>query len=249
MRATHLARQGTVSGPQRGLTQTMSLEERREAFDHAHLTWDGHRIQAGDDIVGKEPLKALMTHAGTDDLADALEKAEPCYIAWMAEHPGWQKAGLGGGGGAGGDWGNSKEAGELVLALAGTAVAGISAYIATDSLLRGIGSELNPKPCLEDVLEAYNQRLAYALGLDPSDGPLVTSMPRWSGLSGREHGRLSRLVRAGMATGLGLMVVSSLTALIVQAQGHASPPWAWPAFYSGAGALVGFGSVGWSVAW
>ena len=116
-------------------------------------------------------------------------------------------------------------------------------------MVRGIGSELNPQPCLEDVLEAYNQRLAYALGLDASDGALVTCMPRWSGVSGREHGRANRLVRTGMAAGLGTMAVATAAAWIELANGRPLPAWTPVAFGAGAGGILAFWAMGWSYAW
>jgi|GEM_PF-3562696 hypothetical protein len=151
----------------------------------------------------------------------------------------------GGGGGGGGD-------GKALAVIAGAAaasVAAVTAYVATDSLVRGIGSDLDPKPCLEDVLEAYNQRAAAALGLDARDEALVTSMPRSLALSGRDRGRASRLARIGMGAGLVLMTVGSVAAWTAPAVGLSPPSWAWPCFYSGLGALATSMTFGYTVAW
>jgi len=251
-RAVRLAHVQTVAGPS-GKALLTPESERRHYFDLARLRWDGTWVSAGDDRLSLGAAKDYMRHSGANDLADALDQAQPAYVSWPAEH-GWKKGeGLSshdGGAFSGlGGFGSGEDDAKALAVITAASVAGIAAYVATDSLLRGIGSDLNPKPCLEDVLEAYNQRLAVALGLNPADPHLVTSMPRWSGISGRDHGRASRLVRVGIAGGLVVMTVASLAAWIAPANNQPTPQWAWPAFYTGAGTLAASLLFGTTLAW
>ncbi|HTB34601.1 MAG TPA: hypothetical protein VK842_07035, partial [bacterium] len=186
-------------------------------------------------------------HCGAKDLAQAAESAEPSFRDWSANHP-YFNGHVGGRRGGGGNIGGGGDA-ESTLIIISALVAGSAAYVATDSLLTNIYSTLDPTPSLEDVLEAYNQRLAAALGMDPSDSALVTSMPHALGLSGRDRARSLRLVRAGIACGLIAMIVGSVDLFTTANNGQGTDAWAKPVFFGGAGLLGASLIFGYTEAW
>jgi hypothetical protein len=245
MRAVHLAQVKTAAPLPAAAAGPQAVRE--NFYDLARLRWDGRHIWAGDVALDLGALKTYLTHAGAPDLAAAVDGARPAYLSWADEED-WPERrrgssiNLGGGGGGSGG-------AEAVLVVYSAIVVGVAAYVATDELVRDIGSDLNPQPCREDVLEAFNQRLALALGLDPSNAALVTCMPSWNGLSGRDRGRATRLVRIGIASGLGAMVVAGCALGIAASNNMPTPTWAWPTGLTGLGVMASSLVFGYTVAW
>ena len=238
VRAVHLAQIQTAAPLPAEASGPQSVRE--NFYNLARLRWDGRELWAGDVQMDLGALKAFLIHAGAPDLAAAVDGAKPAYLSWKDEQGMEDHADFGGGGSGGGE-------GAVVVYSA--IVVGVAAYIATGDLLRGIGSDLNPKPCLEDVLEAYNQRLALALGLDPGNPALVTSMPSWNGLSGRDRGRANRLVRIGISSGLCAMIVAGVALASAAEHSETAPTWAWPTGLTGLGVMASSLVFGYTVAW
>ena len=216
------------------------------------LTWDGHSVSGAGQYFGTGSLQEYVRASGAPDLAEALPKAKPGIVG---DSPPAKKEND--------DWGKpwsdpgilNGDPGQVIAAaamVAGAAAGAVGAGVAVVSVLQGVWSELDPNPTLEDILEAYNQRLAFALGLDSRDVSLVTCMPRPHrplNLTGRERMRGQYLVRAGIGIGLAVMGVSSAVIIYQGSQSQRVPDWALGCFGAGAGAILANVLLGYSLVW
>lgn len=230
--------------------KNLSEEQRRDIFFKRRLTWDGYSaLLGGEARLGNKALSEYLEMSGAPDLAKAAGTASPGILA--KESIKWN-------GEQGSIPGDSLEILRGVqkpedLAVIGAGVAGaVGAAWAIVSVVQGVWSDLNPNPTLEDVLEAYNQRLAFALGLDFRDVYLITSMPRPHkaiALTGRERMRGQYLVRTGIGSGMTLMGVASAIAVYQWSHGSLAPDWGWGVFGAGAGAILANILLGVTVVW
>lgn len=230
--------------------KNLSEEQRQDIFFKRRLTWNGNTAILGGNVqLGVKALKEYLEMSGAPDLAKAAGMASPGIQASESIHWGADK---------GPHAGDPLESLRNIqspeeLAMLGAGVAGVvGAGIAVGSVVQGVWSDLNPNPTLEDVLEAYNQRLAFALGLDFRDVYLISSMPRSNkpiALTGRERMRGQYLVRTGIGSGMALMGLASAVAAYQWSQGNRAPDWGWGVFGAGAGAILANILLGVTIVW
>ena len=246
-----------AAGPVETKFKDLNSGQRRDAYARYRLTWDGRHVNAGGEHrLDREGLIKFLEGSGAPDLAAVASKAEP---AWVLERNAKQRSGAGGdprhsGGGWDTPWSGNADAQTAAAFLAMGAVVAVAAgaIVAGKAVVEGVWSDLNPDPTMEDVLEAYNQRLAYALGLDYRQAAVYTSRPPRQGkpsftARGQRHGEY--LVRGSLGASLAGMGIASAAALIEASQKRDAPPWAGPAFFASLGAGAASLVLGWTIVW
>lgn len=249
-----------VTGPMRPKYRDMDLKDRQKIFDEHRLTWSGRYVEGGNDTLSNMQLVKYLEDSGAGDLAALASKTKPALTRdeprekkprrsrasdRYPDEPSWK-------GPINGSLGGDDKAAAFLLAGAAAGAAAYGTFVAVKSVVEGIISDLNPNPTLEDILEAYNQRLAYALGLDYNDTALFTAMPRPADkpqMIARDQRHGVFLVRSGIGASLIGMGIGSASALFEYSQSRPTPAWSWPTFYASTGALFANLILGWAVVW
>jgi hypothetical protein len=251
IRSTHLADLRAQKSPLSGRFKDLKAGERLEVYGQRRITWDGRYAWVAGDSMGGTRLKEYLEKSGAPDLAAKAAQAAPGNLQ-LFDKSGDAKSEGGNSGVLPSNVGNTPQEAAAIFAIGAALTSVVAAAIATQAIVEGIWTEVDPNPRLEDVLEAYNQRLAYALGLDFRDPGLITCMPRPGRpieLSGRSRAHGAYMIRAGIGAGIVAMGVSSAVAAIQASKNEPISSWELPTFGAGSTALLANLVLGYSVVW